>query len=319
MVEGLKQSVLASKKLTREEALQLCQADLEPLCGAADEIRRHFCGNSFDLCSIVNAKSGRCSEDCKYCAQSAHYSGGAEAYPLLDSETLAEQAADVHKRGVLRFSAVTSGRALSPAETEAICAGYRAIGDRCGVSLCASHGLLSPEQFQLLKEAGVVRYHNNLETSRRNFPNICTTHTYDEKLTALRNARRAGLELCSGGILGLGETMEDRINMALELRALEVRSVPLNLLNPIPGTPFAAVPPLTPGEFRRTAAIFRFLLPDAALRLAGGRGLLPDKGAAAFRSGANAAITGDMLTTAGITVETDLALIRQLGYEVGKL
>lgn len=318
MVESLKKSVLSGGRLTREEALQLSKAPLEPLCGAADEIRRHFCGNGIDLCSIVNAKSGRCTEDCKYCAQSAHYSGGAEEYPLLDGEALAEQAADVHKRGVPRFSAVTSGRTLSAAETDAVCAGYRAIAARCGVSLCASHGLLSLEQLRRLKEAGVTRYHNNLETSRRNFPNICTTHTYDKKLETLRNARRAGLELCSGGILGLGETMEDRIDMALELRALEVRSVPLNLLNPIPGTPFAAVPRLTPEEFRRTVALFRFLLPDAALRLAGGRGLLPDKGAAAFRSGANAAITGDMLTTAGITVETDLTLLLQLGFEVRK-
>lgn len=318
MVESLKKSVLTGGRLTREEALQLSKAPLEPLCGAADEIRRHFCGNGFGLCSIVNAKSGRCTEDCKYCAQSAHYPGGAEEYPLLDGEALAKQAADVYGRGVPRFSAVTSGRTLSAAETDAVCAGYRAIAARCGVSLCASHGLLSLEQLRRLKEAGVTRYHNNLETSRRNFPNICTTHTYDKKLETLRNARRAGLELCSGGILGLGETMEDRIDMALELRALGVRSVPLNLLNPIPGTPFAAVPRLTPEEFRRTVSLFRFLLPDAALRLAGGRGLLPDKGAAAFGSGANAAITGDMLTTAGITVETDLTLLRQLGFEVRK-
>ncbi len=165
----------------------------------------------------------------------------------------------------------------------------------------------------------MIRYHCNLETSRRHFPAVCTTHSYDDKIATLRRAGRAGLELCSGGILGLGETMADRVDMALDLRRLGVRSVPLNVLNPIPGTPFAGFPRVTGEELCRTAAVFRFLLPRAAIRLAGGRGLLADKGTAAFRSGANAAITGDMLTTAGITIAEDLERVKRLGYEVGLL
>ena len=185
-----------------------------------------------------------------------------------------------------------------------------------GISPCASLGLLSREEFTLLKEAGLERVHNNLETSRRYFPEVCSTHTYDDKLQAIRNAQAAGLEVCSGGILGMGETVEDRVDMALELRRLGIRSVPLNLLNPIPGTPFAGRRPLPAEEMRKSAALFRWILPRAEIRLAGGRGLLPDKGRACFASGANAAITGDMLTTAGITVETDRKMLREMGFEV---
>lgn len=319
MIAEYEARVLAGEALTRADALQLWGAELEPLCQAADEIRRHFQGGGFDLCTIVNGKSGRCPEDCKYCAQSARYGAGAEEYPLLPPQELAERAAENHRRGVLRFSVVTSGRALSEAETAAACDGYRAIAGRCQISLCGSHGLLSYEQLSRLRAAGVTRYHCNLETSRRYFPAVCTTHTYDDKIAVLREARRAGLELCSGGIIGMGETPEDRIDLALELRRLGVRSVPVNILAPIPGTPFGNFPRLTEDEVCRTVAVFRFLLPNAAIRMAGGRGPLTDKGARVFRSGANAAITGDMLTTAGITIETDLQLVKQMGFEVKKL
>lgn len=320
MILHLKGKVLGGRPITAEEALCLArEAELEPLCAAADEIRRFYCGHGFDLCSIVNGKSGRCPEDCKYCAQSVRYAAEVEEYPLMDPMELAERASADDERGVQRFSVVTSGRALSAAETDAACAGYRAIASRCGISLCGSHGLLSYTQLAALKAAGVTRYHCNLETSRRYFPQICTTHTYEEKIAVIKEAMRAGLEVCSGGIIGLGETMEDRVSMALELRALGVRSVPINMLTPIAGTPLQGFPPLTEEEARRTVAVFRFLLPEAALRLAAGRGRLADKGGAIFRSGANAAITGDMLTTAGITVETDRQLLRKLGFEVQKL
>ena len=158
--------------------------------------------------------------------------------------------------------------------------------------------------------------HNNLETSRNHFPEICTTHTFDDKVAAIRAAQAAGLTVCSGGIMGMGETKEDRIDMALTLRELGIGSVPVNLLNPIPGTPLERQKPLTADDMRRIVAVYRFLLPDAFIRLAGGRGLLADKGKGCFQSGANAAITGDMLTTAGITVETDKELLKELGYEV---
>lgn len=233
---------------------------------------------------------------------------------MLDARTIVTQAKHNASRGVLRYSLVTSGRRLNAEEIEQECEAIRAVCSQSDISVCISNGLLDEASYRKLHEAGASRVHNNLETSRRNFPFVCTTHTYDEKCAAIRAAQAAGLSVCSGGIFGMGEAMEDRIDMALELRALDVHSVPINMLNPIPGTPYADLPKLTNDDMRRIVALYRFLLPDASIRLAGGRGLLPDKGRACFCSGANAAISGDMLTTSGITVETDMAMLRELGY-----
>lgn len=315
-VNTLEQNVLHGKEITRQEALWIYEQPLEEVCAAADRIRRHFRGNVFDLCTIINAKSGLCPENCRFCAQSAHHPTGAEVYPLLPAKEIVQEAVRCQDQGVLRFSMVTSGRALSDREVDEMCRAAEEIRKGCGISLCISFGLLNEEQYRRLKAAGVERVHNNLETSRRNFPNICTTHTFEDKIAAIRAAQAAGLTVCSGGIMGLGETVEDRVDMALTLRELGINSVPINMLNPIPGTPMENNPRLTGEDMRRIVAVYRFLLPRAAIRLAGGRGLLSDKGAGCFCSGANAAISGDMLTTAGITVETDLALLKQLGYEV---
>lgn len=317
LVEKLKSKVLAGGEVTREEALGLMDAPLEALSQAADQLREHFCGDRFDLCTIVNGKCGKCSEDCKYCAQSAHYHTSLEeSYPLLSTEELVKGAAENKRQGVLRYSIVTSGRKLSDREVDQVCESIRAIREQVGIEVCVSFGLLGEGAFRKLKEAGASRVHCNLESSRRYFPQVCTTHTYDEKIETMKAARRAGLSVCSGGIIGLGETMEDRIDMVLTARELGVKSVPVNLLNPIPGTPYEYNPVLTEDELRRVVAIFRFLIPDGNIRLAGGRGLLEDKGARCFCSGANAAISGDMLTTAGITVERDLEMLRKLGYQV---
>lgn len=316
-VEELKQKVLAGGKVTREEALELVSVPLEALSQAADELREHFCGDRFDLCTIVNGKCGKCSEDCKYCAQSAHYHTSLEeSYPLLSTEELVKGAAENKRKGVLRYSIVTSGRKLSDQEVDQACESIRAIREQVGIEVCVSFGLLGEEAFRKLKEAGASRVHCNLESSRRYFPQVCTTHTYNEKIETLKAAQRAGLAVCSGGILGLGETMEDRIDMVLTARELGVKSVPVNLLNPIPGTPYEHNPILTEDELRRVVAIFRFLIPDGNIRLAGGRGLLEDKGGRCFRSGANEAISGDMLTTAGITVQRDQEMLKGLGYTV---
>lgn len=316
-VEELKDKVLAGGKVTREEALELVSVPLEELSQAADELREHFCGDRFDLCTIVNGKCGKCSEDCKYCAQSAHYHTSLEeSYPLLSTEELVKGAAENKRQGVLRYSIVTSGRKLSDREVDQVCESIRAIREQVGIEVCVSFGLLGEEAFRKLKEAGASRVHCNLESSRRYFPQVCTTHTYNEKIETLKAAQRAGLSVCSGGILGLGETMEDRIDMVLTARELEVKSVPVNLLNPIPGTPYEHNPILTEDELRRVVAIFRFLIPDGNIRLAGGRGLLEDKGGRCFRSGSNAAISGDMLTTAGITVQRDQEMLKGLGYTV---
>lgn len=316
VVKELKEKALHGKWITREEALVLSQAPLAELREAADEIRKMMCGNGFDLCTIVNGKCGKCSEDCKYCAQSAHYhTACSETYPLLSAEELLEGARYNGARGVLRYSIVTSGKRLSNREVDQVCESIRRIKEETNIEVCVSFGLLDEMQFRKIKAAGASRVHCNLESSARYFPEVCTTHTYEEKIKTLKAARRAGLSICSGGILGLGETMEDRIDMVLTARELGVKSIPVNLLNPIPGTPYEKNRPLTNEEACRCVAVFRFLIPDASIRLAGGRGLVGDKGEACFRSGANAAISGDMLTTAGITVETDMELIKQLGFE----
>ena len=315
--EEMKDKILRGKWIGREEALRLAEEPLEELRQAADEIRRKVCGSGFDLCTIVNAKCGRCSEDCRYCAQSAHYRTACEeSYPLLSTQELLEDARRNAQQGVLRYSIVTSGRRLSEEEVEQACESIRRIRAEVPIEVCVSFGLLDEVQFRKIKAAGASRVHCNLESSARYFPSVCTTHTYEEKIRTLQAAKRAGLSICPGGILGLGETMEDRIDMVLTARELGVKSIPVNLLNPIPGTPYENRVPLDNEEACRCVALFRFLIPDASIRLAGGRGLLGDKGEACFLSGANAAISGDMLTTAGITVETDMELLRSSGFEV---
>lgn len=315
-LNALTDKVLRGEAITREEALYLWEQPLQELCRCGDRIRRHFCANRFDICTIINGKSGRCSEDCKFCAQSACHHTGAAQYPLLSPDEIVAQARADFQQGVLRYSIVTSGRSLSQREVDEMCGVIRRIRDEVGISVCISFGLLSEAQFRMLKEAGATRVHNNLETSRRYFPQVCTTHTFDDKVRAIRAAQAAGLFVCSGGIMGLGETPEDRIDMAISLRELGIRSVPVNLLNPVPGTPFENRQVLREADMRRIVAVYRFLLPEASIRLAGGRGLLPDQGRSCFQSGANAAISGDMLTTAGITTRTDMAMLKELGYEV---
>lgn len=316
-VDELKEKVLSGGEITREEAIELSKAPLEELTAAADEIRQKMCGEVFDMCTIINGKCGKCSEDCKYCAQSAHYNTNlSESYGLLDTEEILKQAKHNDDRGVLRYSIVTSGKRLSDKEVDQVCESIRAIRKETGIQVCVSFGLLKEEQFRKIKEAGASRVHCNLESSERYFKEVCTTHSYQEKIETLKAAKRAGLSICSGGIMGLGETMEDRIDMVITARELGVKSIPVNLLDPISGTPYEHNPILTNEELCRIVAVFRFLVPDGMIRLAGGRGLVGDKGEQCFKSGANAAISGDMLTTAGITVETDMELLKNLGYEV---
>ncbi len=316
ILDDLKNRVLDGEYPGREDALKLTEAPLEALCSAADEIREWFCGSAVELCAIVNAKSGLCSEDCRFCAQSASGNlSAAESYPL-EEKRIVDSAVRNYSEGINRFSIVTSGRKMSDDELELICSAVQTIKEKTQLKVCASIGLLEGRQFERLREAGITRIHNNLETSRRFFTQICTTHSYDDKLISIQAAKKAGLEVCSGGIIGLGETIEDRVDMALELRELEAVSVPVNLLNPIPGTPFENNAVTAYDEVRRTVAIYRFILPRAFIRLAGGRGLMPDGGQRCFSSGANAAITGDMLTTHGIRTGDDIVMLKKMGFEV---
>ena len=316
-MEGLAERILGGNRLGREDNLEkLAEMDLEELCQAADQVRQALCGNRGELCTIVNGRSGRCSEDCRFCAQSCRYHTGAEEYPFLPAERIVAEGKRNEAAGVCRFSVVTAGRGLHGRELEEALEAYRRLKAETGLALCASHGLQTEGEFRAMREAGVTRYHANLETSRRNFPNICTTHTYEDKLDNIRRARAAGLQVCSGGILGMGETWEDRIDMALDLSELGVESIPLNLLTPIPGTPLEEAPPLTGEEVFRSVAIFRLLNPAAWIRMAAGRGRFPDGGEKLFRCGANAAITGDMLTTTGTGAAEDREMFARLGYRL---
>ena len=318
-LENLKQKVLNGYQINRREALTLTKMPLELLCASADEIRRKFCGSQFDLCTIINGKSGKCSENCKYCAQSSYYQTEVETNHLLETEELTKQAQYNRTRGVPRYSIVTSGRKLSRQEVEQACESIRLLKKSVDISVCVSFGLLDEIEFQMVRKAGAVRVHNNLETSAGYFPNVCTTHTQADKIAAIQAAKKAGLSVCSGGIMGLGESMADRIDLALTLRELDIQSVPVNMLNPIPKTPYENNPRLTEDEMCQIVALFRFILPKSFIRLAGGRGLMKDQGRKCFQSGANAAITGDMLTTSGITIQRDMEMLLELGYKVAKI
>ncbi len=314
MIEQLTNKIINGYEITKEEALELHKLPVKELTKQANNIRIAFCGNYFDICTIINGKNGECSEDCKYCAQSEHYNTQIEVFSLRKEELIIKDVIKNEKKGIHRYSIVTSGKCASKKEVEEICRVYQSIRERSKIKLCASLGLLKYQSLLKLKEAGVVRYHNNLETSRRFFPSICTTHTYNEKIQTIKAAQKAGLEVCSGGIIGLGETVEDRIDMAFELKDLKIQSIPLNLLNPIEGTPLEGVDKVTEEDFIKIIAIYRFIHPHAVIRLAGGRNLLTEFGRELFIGGVNGTITGELLTTYGNRTESDIKMIRELGY-----
>ncbi len=314
---NLAKEIIDGKRISRNDDLSIfLTCDLDELCKGADLIREHFIGDTVDLCSIINGRSGRCPEDCKYCAQSAHNHTNCEVYDFLPEETILEACKMNEAEGVHRFSIVTSGRALSGEEFEKAIHAYETMHAECKIDLCASMGFLSAEQLHRLHEAGVTSYHHNIETSRRNFPNICTTHTYDQKIETLKVVKAEGMCACSGGIIGMGETWEDRLDMAISLAELGIDSIPLNALMPIPGTPFENMQSLSEDDILRTIAFFRFINPCANIRLAAGRALLTDDGRIAFESGASATITGNMLTTAACaTIRSDKKMLADLGRD----
>ena len=313
----LAQEIIDGRRITRDDDLSFfLTCDLDELCKGADMIREEFVGNKVDLCSIINGRSGKCPEDCKYCAQSAHNHTDCEVYDFLPEEKILEACKMNESEGVDRFSIVTAGKALTGEEFDKAVHAYETMKNECNIDLCASMGFLSAEQLHRLHEAGVTSYHHNIETSKRNFPNICTTHTFDDKIACIKAAKAAGLEVCSGGIIGMGEDWDDRLDMAFTLSELEVKSIPLNSLLPIKGTPFENIKTLTEDEILRTIAVFRFINPTAGVRLAAGRTLLTDSGKYAFFAGANATITGDMLTTSGNNTAQDKEMLVSNGFEI---
>ncbi len=299
--------------ITREEALELASWDnLDELCDAADALTRRLCGNGVDSCSIVNARSGRCSEDCKWCAQASRHRTGCATYNFLDEEEVMRAAAHNEREGIRRFSLVTSGRSVTDADLDRFCDLYRRLSSETDLYLCASMGLLSADQMQKLKEAGVKRYHCNMETSSKLFGSLCSTHTPEEKRATIKAAREAGMKVCSGGIIGMGESMADRIDFAFELAELDVDSVPMNILNPIKGTPLEDTPLISEEDIVRTAAVWRFILPQKAIRFAGGRMRLShDSMLRTLRGGINGVLMGDMLTTVSNDIASDKNLFAE--------
>lgn len=308
--------VVRGGQLSFDQALLLAnQTDHVALYEKADMLRQHVHGDSFDLCSIINAKSGNCSEDCKFCAQSSHYPTEVEEYSLVDIDEAISQGMDNQNNGVKRYSLVTAGKSVQLSQLKELGKIYKRLGETTTLELCASMGMLDAKKAKYLYSVGVRRYHCNLETSKSFFTKVCTTHTWLEKVDTIKVAQAAGMEICSGGILGLGETVEQRVELAFELRELNILSIPINILSPIANTPFEDVPPLTIEDVVTSIALFRFINPNAIVRLAGGRNQFNDDQYQCFRAGANGAIVGNYLTTKGNNLQEDLKTISKMGFD----
>jgi biotin synthase len=320
LISSVEEKILAGGKILRPEAeafLDTPDEDLMDLAAAADRIRIRFKGNRFDSCSLINARSGRCSEDCSFCAQSGHHGTDCETYGLRSGEEILAAARSAAEFGAARFCTVTSGGALSSKDFDTLIDSLERVRAEVDVALDASLGFLDDERAELLQKAGVTRYNHNLETSRDHYPHICTTHKFDQRVDTVRKVMSKGFSACSGGIIGLGESPLQRLDLAFTLAELGVDCVPLNILNPRPGTPLENAVPPEPLEIIKTIAIFRLILPHATIKVAGGRERnLGDFQAMALRSGANGMIIGGYLTTSGRSVEDDLRMVRLAGFEI---
>lgn len=316
-IDQLKQKVIGGGEITFEEGVELIRTDeSEYLYEAARELTQKFCDASFDSCSIVNIRSGKCSENCKWCAQSAHYHTGCDEYDLLPESECLEIARYNKKAGVKRYSLVASGRKPGKETLKNVCRILFNVKKETGLFTCASLGLLTRDELQELWDSGVRRYHCNLEASPSFFPSLCTTHTIADKLRTIRYAREIGFEVCSGGIIGMGESDCQRVELALALKEVKPHSIPINILCPIPGTPLATMASLNDDEILKTFAVYRFIHPSAQLRFAGGRARLSkDVQLKAMLLGMNSGVVGDLLTTVGSKIDEDKVLVGKAGYE----
>ena len=322
VLNELKNRILQGELIGQDEIQNLARKysgkeGTDALCQVAEEITLACARRDFDMCSIINAKSGRCSENCKWCAQSAHFGKNAEVYDLVSKDTMLKHALYNESKGVGRFSLVTSGRKPTDKEINELCDCVRFLKSKTRISICASLGLANEEQLHRLHKAGVDRYHCNLETAPSFFSSLCTTHTQEEKVETLMAAKRAGMEVCSGGIIGMGENEEQRIELAFKLRELNIQSIPINILHPIPGTPLQDTTLLQEEEIIRTVALYRLIHPKAYLRLAGGRARLSKPTLQRLlRTGINASIVGDLLTTSGLKIDEEKKYFAEAGYTV---
>lgn len=328
-LDRLTDAIIAGHRLERAQALALSQITGQEqillLCAAADRVRQACCGNTVDLCSIVNVKSGNCSENCGFCSQSAHHPGqDSPVYGLKSTAEILAQAKAAAAAGAKRFCLVSQGRGLkynSPKSTEfeQILATVQQIIAETEIKPCCALGEVTLEQAQALAEAGVTRYNHNLEASENFYEQIVTTHTWQDRVETVKNLKAAGIQACTGGIVGMGESWEDRIDLALALRDLAVESVPLNLLNPRPGTPLAERQKLDVYEALKTIAIFRLILPEQIIRYAGGReAVMGEWQSLGLKAGINAMLIGNYLTTLGQSPAQDHAMLAELGLEGGE-
>jgi biotin synthase len=328
-LQQLAEEIIAGKQLTKPEALLLSQIEGQDnillLCEAADRIRQTCCGQTVDLCSIVNIKSGNCSENCSFCSQSAHHPGNeSPVYGLKPQAEILEHAKAAAAAGAKRFCLVSQGRGLkynSPKskEFEDILDTVQKIISEANIKPCCALGEITLDQAKALKEAGVTRYNHNLEASQSFYPSIVTTHTWQDRVDTVKNLKAAGIQACTGGIIGMGESWSDRIDLAITLRELEVESVPINLLNPRQGTPLDHVTKLDPLEAIKAIAIFRFILPSQILRYAGGReAIMGELQSLGLKAGINAMLIGNYLTTLGQPPEADHAMLKSLGLHGGE-
>lgn len=312
----LEDRVLEGARIAEQEALELMDLDgpdIFSLIASANRIRNHFKGNKISLCSIINAKSGNCSEDCSFCPQSSHNSSEIEKFSLVGADIVSRQMDCARKNGADRFGIVTSGKGVAGKDREDVLRMLQHLRAEDSLHRCASLGILSREEALELKEAGLQEYHHNLETARSFFPNICTTHDYQENVDTILAVKEAGLMACCGGIFGLGESPEQRIELAQTLRELDVDSIPLNFLHPIPGTQVQDIQPLRPMEILKIIAVYRFYLPDKDIKVAGGREYnLRDLQSWMFAAGANSTMVGNYLTTTGRDCDADLKMIEDL-------
>ncbi len=319
MVELLKQKVLKGESINQLEAQALLNwPDKEELYAAANEIRFHFHGNKMDMCSILNARSGRCSEDCKWCSQSAFHKTNVEEYELVDLKEAEQMAKDNAGKGVHKFSLVTSGKAISNKNLDKLCGVYKSIRKNSPIRLCASMGLLNKVQLIKLKESGVEHYHCNIETAPSFFSELVSSHTMEQKIQTITEAQEIGMEVCSGGIIGMGETSDQRIEMAFTLLHLNVLSIPINVLTPIKGTKLENMQALSDEEILTTFALFRFINPKAKIRMAAGRNLFVHIQHKALAAGVNAALVGDFLTTIGSNINEDKEIFTKAGFSLAK-
>jgi biotin synthase len=321
-IAELGRRVLAGELISREAALWLfnleSSADIHDLLSWANRIREHFKGNKVHLCSIVNVKAGGCSENCRFCSQSAAYQTESPRYGLVEEGPVLEAADEAQQNGVTALGLVAAWRGLDEGPVlDEICGRLEELKRSGKARPDASLGIIKNQNVAArLKESGLECYNHNLESSRRFFPEVCTTHSYDERLQTIKHLKQAGIKICSGGILGMGETREDRCELAFSLRDLGVHIVPINILNPIEGTPMAAREPLPPLEILKSIACFRFILPRQEIMIAGGRTVnLRDSQSLIFMAGASALMVGNYLTTLNQPVEKDLQMLKDLGLD----